>query len=143
MNAPDFIRVGGILYRARTPQTVEAALPHVQSNASNALAALLRVLHDANVGEESIPQLVALSEALRDKNYPIAARIWSSIQDGIFPIMDKLEGGARNMFGRAAGDLDEALDNLMKTVKTEEPTTAAAPRPDYITVGEHLYRLRQ
>ncbi len=145
MNAPDFIRVGGVLYRARIPQSVEAALPNVQSNAKSALSALMRALHDANVGAEEIPKLTALDEAISGSNFPIAARTWASIQEGVLDVVRAMEKGpARNMLSRAALSLDDALTSLAQTATTAAaPITAGETLPSYITVGTDLYRLRK
>jgi hypothetical protein len=154
MNTPEFIRVGGVLYRARRMQAPvpeqqvrykgstykQAAEPHVQTNASNAIVVLQRILHDANVGEGAIQQLVALREALMARNYPIAVRLWASIQPSVLSLVDELDGGLRNQFGRAALELDSSLTNLDKTTG---PREAAAPLPSYVTVDGHLYRLRK
>ncbi len=134
MNAPELISVGGVLYRARVEK--QAAQPHVQSHAGNAIVALLRILHDAGVGEGTVDQLVALREAITAKNYPIAARLWSSIQPSVLSSVEQLEGSARDQFGRAALDLDEHLTNLAKTAAAQE-------LPLYLTVGDALYRRRK
>ena len=153
MSAPVFIRVGGVLYRAResqpkaTPAQVRyqgklyklAAEPQVQSSAGNAISTMQRILHDTDMGEGAIKQLAALREALIAKKYSIAAPMWAAIQPGILHLMDKLEGPIKSQFGRAALDLDDSLVNLEKTVRRGSKEQL----PPYVTVGGHLYRLRK
>lgn len=156
MNAPDFIRVGGVLYRARssqegTPATPEyvqykghpytlAALPHVVSTVHNAISAMQRALHDAAVGEDAIEQLVDLQKLVGGPraDYGLAGQMWAQIQPGILDLMGQLDGEAKRTFGRAALGLDDALSDLLKTKSAAVPTL-----PPYITVSTHLYRLRQ
>jgi hypothetical protein len=143
MNAPDFIRVGGVLYRARSSQKrkrpILAALPHVLSIVNNAISSMQRVLHDANVGEADIEKLRALQDTVSSrKDYALANRLWANIQSSVLALTDELDGEAKRMFGRAALGLDDALSALLKT------KGAAAPvLPPYITVGTQLYRLRR
>lgn len=154
MGTTEFIRVDGILYRARAqqsaaPQYVEhkgqryklANLPLVHSRAANLIAGMQRLLHDEHVDDKRVlDQLNALRDALKGREYGVASRIWGAIQPSVLSLMDHLQGPARNAFGKQALDLDDVLTGLEKTVKKE----AAAPAlPSYVTVDGHLYRLRR
>jgi len=125
-STPDFIRVGGVLYRARRPSPPPeflkyagatyrlAALPQVQSHAVTYVDTLQRILHEAGVGDLVIQQLTALKEAVLARKHRIAHGIWSSIRPGIMDALAQLQGDQRAKFGKDALALDEFLSSLPK-----------------------------
>ena len=130
MNTPEFIRVGGVLYRAKPKKAAPppkelryagalyrlAARPQVQSHAANDVQEMLSTLHESGAVDASSPVLQALKgvkDAILKEDFVKAREEWVKIKNKeILALVNQLKAPFKQRFTLAVINLDDNLIGL-------------------------------